>query len=150
MFARFAMIALAAVTMIAGTLAAFAGDGGREDAAIANVELRKPDDAPPAELVEDDRDDRDDTAGDDGAAGGDNTGDGDGARGNDGTAGGDNTGDGDGARGNDGTAGGDNTAAAVAPAQAVPAQPAPAPAAPAPAVAGDDSDDGVSAGGATT
>ncbi len=132
MFARFAMIALAAVTMIAGTLAAFAGDGGREDAAIANVELRKPDDAPPAELVEDDRDDRDDTAGDDGAAGGDNTG------------------DGDRTRGNDGTAGGDNTAAAVAPAQAVPAQPAPAPAAPAPAVAGDDSDDGVSAGGATT
>jgi hypothetical protein len=126
------MIALAAVTLIAGTLAALAGDGGREDAAIANVELRKPDDAPPAELVEDDRDDGDDTAGDDG------------------TAGGDNTGDGDRTRGNDGTAGGDNTAAAVAPAQAVPAQPAPAPAAPAPAVAGDDSDDGVSAGGATT
>ena len=129
MFARFAMIALAAVTLIAGTLVALAGDGGREDAAIANVELRKPDEAPPADIVEDDRDDRDD--------------------------GGDNTGDGDRTRGNDGATGGDNTASAAAPAgaapaQAVPTQPAPAPAAPAPAVAADDSDDGVSAGGAST
>jgi len=65
------------------------------------------DDVPLA--ADDDRGDGDDTQGDDGTNGGNNTGDGDNTRGNDGTNGGNNTGDGDNTRGNDGTNGGDNT-----------------------------------------
>lgn len=65
-------------------------------------------------------------------------GDGDNTRGNDGTSGGNNTGDGDNTRGNDGTSGGDNTdtrsrsganvAPPPAPVQASPPPPAPQPA----------------------
>jgi hypothetical protein len=53
--------------------------------------------------------DGDDTAGDDGTSGGDNTGDGDSTKGDDGTSGGNNTGDGDNTRGDDGTSGGNNS-----------------------------------------
>jgi hypothetical protein len=115
------MTARLAVTLLA-TLLAFGGIGiavtdvfGDDDeaAAMKTIELRK-DDAGGAELVDDEvptpqPGDGDDTRGDDGTSGGNNTGDGDRTRGDDGTRGGDNTGDRDSTRGNDGTRGGDNT-----------------------------------------
>jgi hypothetical protein len=51
------------------------------------------DEGPVLQVVDDDtRGDGDDTTGDDGTSGGDNTGDGDSTKGDDGTSGGDNTG----------------------------------------------------------
>ena len=107
---KLGILGLAAVTLLAGTIAAFAGDDGADDGSrVSNVELRQPEETVAPEVVEEDLDDGDDTAGDDGTGGGNNTGDGDRTRGDDGTGGGNNTGDGDRTRGNDGTDGGNNT-----------------------------------------
>ena len=115
---RLAVLALAAILAFGGIGTAFAVDGDDDGPGAADpVELRK-DDAAADVLVEEDDDgpegDGDSTRGDDGTAGGDNTGDGDRTRGNDGTGGGDNTGDGDATWGNDGTGGGDNSYVAPA------------------------------------
>ena len=111
MTARLAVIALCAVLALGGLGTAFValGDDGDDDARQQPIELRK-DDAN-AEIAQEEPDpgDGDDTKGDDGTGGGNNTGDGDRTRGNDGTRGGNNTGDGDATAGNDGSSGGANT-----------------------------------------
>ena len=99
---RLAVLALAAVLAFGGLGTAFALDGGDDDqGAAAPIELRK-DDASAEVLTEEDDGDPEPS------------GDGDNTRGNDGTRGGDNTGDGDATQGNDGTGGGDNSYVAPA------------------------------------
>jgi hypothetical protein len=136
MIGRLMVFALVAAIGLAAVGAAIDDDGGDDLAALDEIELRKDDASPDAELVDDDADDdptgdRDDTQGDDGTNGGDNTADGDDTGGNDGTGGGDGTGnDASAGSGGDGTLGGggasyegDTAAPAAAPAPA----PAPAP-----------------------
>ena len=85
-------------------------DPGQPIELASDVDARKNDaDDDRAVAVEDDDGDGDDTRGDDGTNGGNNTGDGDNTAGNDGTSGGDNTGGGGGGTdtGGGGTGGGD-------------------------------------------
>jgi hypothetical protein len=93
MTARLSVIALCAVLALGGLGTAFValGDDGDDDARQQPIELRK-DDAN-AEIAQEEPDpgDGDDTRGDDGSAGGNNTGDGDATWGNDGSGGGDNS-----------------------------------------------------------
>jgi hypothetical protein len=111
---RLAVLIVATALAFGGLGAALAdwraADPGDPIQLAGDIEARKSDaddDAPVARPTADG--DGDDTRGDDGTNGGDNTGDGDNTRGDDGTNGGDNTGDGDNTRGDDGTSGGDNT-----------------------------------------
>jgi hypothetical protein len=120
MTARLAVILLATLLAFGGIGIAVTDVFGDDDeaAAMKTIELRK-DDAGGAELVDDEvptpqPGDGDDTRGDDGTGGGNNTGDGDRTRGDDGTRGGDNTGDRDATAGDDGTDGGDNSYVAPA------------------------------------
>jgi len=121
-FGKLAVLALALMLASGGIGAALAdwraSDPG-EPIDLVGEDARKDDIAESKALVDDDEGDGDDTRGDDGTNGGDNTRD---VR----------AGDGDSTRGDDGTNGGDNTDVAPAPA---------------PAPGGDDTDDGGSGGG---
>jgi hypothetical protein len=109
MTAKIAILAVAAALGFGGLGAALAewrnSDPGQPIELASDVDARK-NEADDARAVagEDDDGDGDDTAGDDGTNGGNNTGDGDNTAGNDGTNGGDNTGGGGG--GGDTTGGG--------------------------------------------
>jgi hypothetical protein len=110
---RLTVSALAAVLALSGIGSILVMQ--HEPAGVDAVELepairRQDDDGPTLQVVDDDAEgDGDNTAGDDGTSGGNNTGDGDNTAGNDGTSGGNNTGDGDNTAGDDGTSGGNNT-----------------------------------------
>jgi len=110
MTARMAVITLAVVVALGGLGFGYVRTLNEGEAqAVDTIDLRKDDNSAELVAVDDDEGDGDDTGGNDGTRGGDNTGDRDSTRGNDGTRGGDNTGDGDWTAGNDGTGGGDNS-----------------------------------------
>ena len=109
MAGRTLIIILAAIIAVGGIATAFASMGDDDPQRVSEVEVRK-DDATEDEAVVDDTPDNDpdpDTRA--------RAGDGDDTRGDDGTRGGENTrddrtrGDGDNTRGDDGTRGGENT-----------------------------------------
>ena len=112
MGARILIVTLAALIALGGLAAGVSAivDDDEDPDSVSSIELRK-DDAAEDEAVADDADDDPDPQ----PA---RVGDGDDTRGDDGSAGGDNTGDGDSTRGNDGSGGGDNSAVAAAPAPA--------------------------------
>jgi hypothetical protein len=126
MTTRILLIALCGLVAIGGVSAAIADDGSDETGSVSPVDVRKDDTGNDTELVDEEPDDdptgdRDQTRGDDGTNGGDNS-DGDKTAGDDGTSWGHNV-DHDATGGDDGTGGGDNSEVAVAPVPA--ADPAP-------------------------
>lgn len=107
------VVLVVAVALAAGGVgsALAESDDGFPGEAIELLDDARKDELNGELVAQEDDGDGDDTNGNDGTGGGNDTGpDGDDTAGNDRTGGGENTGDGDATGGNDGTNGGDNTA----------------------------------------